>query len=50
MNRSPFLFASLLLATAALFVVVGAALGAGAHSLVGTLGRNKETVEAKIEN
>ena len=39
-----------LLATAALFVVVGAALGAGTHSLIGAIGVKKEAEEAKIEN
>ena len=39
-----------LLATASLFVVIGAALGAGAHSLFTAAGRKHEPVEAKIEN
>ena len=38
-----------LLATAALFVVVGAALGAGFYSVAGDLGHRNEPVEAKIE-
>ncbi len=36
-----------LLATAALFVVVGAALGTGLYSIVGDLGRKKELVVIK---
>jgi hypothetical protein len=38
-----------LLATAALFVVVGAAMGAGFYSVAGDLGRGKEPAEAKIK-